>query len=333
MSTSRIVINNLLAFSLLVLLTAIQYYVSDPTPEQVQTRFRIGINPWPGYAALLLAEEKGFFDAVDIPVELVEISSLADIRRAFERNRINIMTGTLAEVVEAAERTGRNVEFPLILDYSDGGDVLLAKPGIQSVADLRGKRLGVELGSLGVYVAQRALETHALSFSDVTLVPMEQIHSGEMLEEGRLDAIVSYPPFSEEVQRKGSMNQVFSSSDIPGEVIDVLSMDAEFYVKHEKEVDQLIAVWDRAVRYCREYPEDAMVIMARRTGLTVDEFKRGYAGVTLMTSDEVKAVATLDSLTAAVERVKQIFFPEKSDDKTRSAEQYIGAKIKEQLTP
>ena len=55
---------------------------------------RVGINPWPGYGPLFLAADKGFFAEEGIDVELVELTSLADVRRAFERGQIDGMTSS-----------------------------------------------------------------------------------------------------------------------------------------------------------------------------------------------------------------------------------------------
>jgi len=56
---------------------------------------RIGFNPWPGYEFIYLAKVKGFYEANDIDVKLVELNALGDVRRAFERGQIDIMASTM----------------------------------------------------------------------------------------------------------------------------------------------------------------------------------------------------------------------------------------------
>ena len=53
---------------------------------------RIGFNPWPGYEFIYLAKVKGFYEANDIDVKLVELNALGDVRRAFKNNKL---TGVL----------------------------------------------------------------------------------------------------------------------------------------------------------------------------------------------------------------------------------------------
>ena len=68
------------------------------SPEK-PTTLRVGINPWPGYEFLYLAQEKGFYRDAGLDVRLVEFSSLADTRRAYERGQINAIGTTVIEVL------------------------------------------------------------------------------------------------------------------------------------------------------------------------------------------------------------------------------------------
>ena len=60
-----------------------------------QPPVRIGINFWPGYEFLYLAEKQGFFKQEGVPVELIQFSSMGDARRAFERGQVDAMAVTL----------------------------------------------------------------------------------------------------------------------------------------------------------------------------------------------------------------------------------------------
>ncbi len=133
---------------------------------------RIGINAWPGYEHLALTKQLGYYLDEGLEVKLIPFQTLADGRRAFEKGHIDIMAGTLMEFYSAREVSGINPVIFLVADFSNGGDMLLAHKDIKNVASLKGKKLGLEAGSIDVLTAANALASAQLNFSDVTLVPL-----------------------------------------------------------------------------------------------------------------------------------------------------------------
>ena len=137
---------------LLIALTFLLAACLDRSDEPI----RIGINPWPGYEPLFLAHTQGFFEEEGVTVELVEFSSLGDVRRAFERGQVDGMASSLIEVIQANERSAREPRVFLIVDFSAGADVLVVDQSIKTLQDLKGKRIAAEAASLSMFiVAQR----------------------------------------------------------------------------------------------------------------------------------------------------------------------------------
>ncbi len=134
---------------------------------------RLGVNPWPGYEPLFLAKERGLFARHDLPIELVEFTSVGDCLRGFQQGDVDAMTCTLVEVA-----LGRQINFAgppipiLVTDSSRGADVILATPAVQRIPDLRGRRVGVEAASLGLFLLQRALSLHDVPREAITVVPL-----------------------------------------------------------------------------------------------------------------------------------------------------------------
>jgi len=97
---------------------------------------RVALNPWPGYAFLFLAQEKGYFADEGVNVELVELSSLSDVRKAFERGQVDGMASSLVEVLEVSKNSNRQAVVSLMADYSNGADVILAGKRFADVVSL-----------------------------------------------------------------------------------------------------------------------------------------------------------------------------------------------------
>lgn len=249
---------------------------------------RIGANVWPGYEAIFLARTKGFYELEGVRVELVEFGSLPDVRRAFERGQIDAMATTVIEVIQVREFSNRRPQVFLISDYSDGADVVLGTDDVDSITALKGRKVGAEPASLGVFLLTRALEEHGLSLDDVKVMPMDQSNMRTALAEGRVDAIVTYPPVSARTQADGA-RVLFTSSEILHEVVDVLSVDASILQHREADIAAIIRAWDRAVAYMRAEPSDANRINAARTGMTPAGFAQSLDGIRITNSREQAA--------------------------------------------
>lgn len=245
---------------------------------------RIGINAWPGYEFLYLAQEKGFYRDEGVDIRILEFSSLSDARRAYERGQIDGLGTTVIDVLQIRDHSNRAPQIVQVVDYSDGADMVLARPGITSSATLRGKRIGVELGSLGVYILARCLEKHQLAPSDITLVSADQMSMEKEFLKGDLDAIVTYPPTSVKLLNGGKAHQFFTSAEIPGEVLDVIAVKARLTKFRAPDISKLLRAFHRAVEYSARNPADAYAIMSAREGLTSEEFATALRAGTRLVS-------------------------------------------------
>lgn len=244
-----------------------------PAPE-----LRIGINPWPGYEHFYLAQELGLYDTTLVRVRVVELSSLSDTRRAFERGQLDAFASTLVEVLAARSNSARRPRVVLVTDYSNGADVVIGGPGVRSLAGLRGRRVGVEPATLNVYLLSRALEGVGLSLDDVTLVPVNLLQMPPALREHRVDAVVTYPPASVSILQQPGMTVLFSSASLPGEIIDVASVDSGFLLDHPQAAAELLRGFEAARHYAGTHPEDAVARMAARERLSPEDFAATVAG-------------------------------------------------------
>jgi NitT/TauT family transport system substrate-binding protein len=233
---------------------------------------RIGINAWPGYEFLYLAQELGYYEDEGVPVEIVEFNSLSDARRSFERGQLDGIGTTCVEVMLVRNNTSRSPKIVQAVDYSDGGDVIVARGDIASVRDLSGKRVGVEMSSLGVFILAEAVEQHQLTLSDMVLIPRDQLSMAEDFSSGTLDALVTYPPVSISAMKEPGVSIIFSTSEIPGVVVDVIAIDAPIIRERKGEVVGLLRAFHRARAYATEQPDRANATMAKREHITTEEF-------------------------------------------------------------
>ena len=290
--------------ALAVFIGAAAYFSS---PNQTNSPIRIGINFWPGYEYLFLAREKGFYAAEAIEVDLVETASLDDLRRAYERGTIDGMASSIIEVVQATANSGRVAQIALVPDFSDGADVILARDPIKSINDLKGKRVGMEIASLGQYIVTRALSVNGLTPEDIETVPLSQEQMVDAMASGAVDAVMTYPPVSVELLNQENVNQIFDSADIPGEVADVVSFDPEVIKGRRDDIVKFTRAWNRALEYALANPDDAHQISGERMGITKEEFADSLGGIKLLgLSDQGPLFRDGGQLETAVAFIKSI---------------------------
>ena len=267
----------------------------------------MGINPWPGYEFLYLAQEKGFFEAEGASIDLVEYGSLGDVARAFQRDQVDGMTSTLVEVLQVCARGDRCPKAVMVTDYSDGADVLLARRGVTSIAGLAGRRVAAEPASLSSYILARALDSHGLTFDDVDVKPLDVNAIPEALREGRVDAAVAYPPVALALRDRPDMRVLFSSADIPGEVVDVVSIDPAVIDSRPADVRGLLRGWARALEYAESNPREAHAIMARRERITPAAFRQSLNGLDVISLPrQGRLLEPGGRLSETVERVRDM---------------------------
>ncbi|MFT5467036.1 MAG: NitT/TauT family transport system substrate-binding protein [Verrucomicrobiales bacterium] len=245
----------------------------EPPPPPLM----VGTNLWLGYEPLHLARELDFFEKED--VRLVDYSSATQVIQAFRNKGIQAAALTLDEVLLLRE-TGIDVTIILANDISDGGDVVLGRPGITSLDQLKGKSVGVETSALGAYVLARALQSVNLKQGDVRVVPLEVDEHESAFESGELDAVVTFEPVRSKLL-EGGASLLFDSSQIPGEIVDVVVVRRELLMEREGQLITLLRGWYRALEYLEQKPDDACEKMAKRLGISPDEVLKGYEGLHL----------------------------------------------------
>ncbi|NNC68634.1 MAG: ABC transporter substrate-binding protein [Gammaproteobacteria bacterium] len=267
----------LIAATLLLLV----YISSNPYVSKLET-IRIGIHQCTGHEHLFIAKKQGFFKQAGLDVELVELSSLTEVRRAFERGKVDGMASTLIEVLEAFKYSGKIAQPVLIIDYSNGADEILGSTKINTIKELKGKKIGVESGSLSTYLVSRALEMNDIKSSEVVIMPMELHDMPTALKTGKVDAITSYPPTSVAIKKQMGVNVLFDSSTIPNEILDVIAINKEVLAKNPELQKQLLQTWKLTLDYTRNYSEEAYNILTERLMISVNDFKQAMDHINLV---------------------------------------------------
>lgn len=266
-----------LVFCLLALAGLVCGCVDDPHP-----RLRVGTFTWPGYEPFFLARSLGYYDEASI--QLVEYPAAAEAILAYKHRAIDAATVTLDEFARLAA-DGHDACIVLMIDYSHGSDVILAREGIADLAALKGRRIGVEAQSLGGFVLSRALEIAGIEMSEVQVVAQRQDELEQAIQQGKLDAVVTYEPYSTRIAAAGA-RRIFDSSQIPGEIADVLITRRALAERPSAPMVHLAAGWFRALAYLDSQRSDAAARIAPRHRISPAEFLETLDGIRFVSLEE-----------------------------------------------
>jgi NitT/TauT family transport system substrate-binding protein len=276
-------------------------WVAACAHAQAQELIRIGTNLWPGYAPLHLAADRHEWDKRS-RIRLVDYPSTSEVMRAFRNGLIEGAAVTLDELLVLADG-GVPATAVLVFDISMGGDAIIARPELTDVTDLRGKRIGVESGALGAYVLTRALELHELSLQDVEIVSVDLGSHEDTFTEGAVDAVVTFEPVRSRLLKAGG-REIFSSREIPGEIVDVLAVRNDILSSDARVVREIIDGWFEALNYLSTNPEEACAAISRRLRIPPESVRESYARLELPDRDRNRALLG-GSLTPVLTRLHE----------------------------
>ncbi|MDD2800258.1 MAG: ABC transporter substrate-binding protein [Methylobacter sp.] len=238
----------------------------------------IASHVWPGYELMFLARKEGW---PPTPQELTLVetdSATASLNALFEGKVIGAAL-TLDEMLRARDQ-GLSLTAVLVFDVSAGADMLLAKPGIETLTDLMGKRVGVEQSAVGALMLEKALQASHLSASDIIKVPARIDEHVSAWQEDRVDALITYAPVATQLLEKDA-NRLFDSRDIPDTIFDVLAIKSEFLQTYAETLGKLIGSHFKARDHLIHNPQDASYRLASRLGLLGPEVLASYQGLEL----------------------------------------------------
>ena len=257
-----------------VLLAFLALVVASCSSQSFAPELRLSITDWPGYEYFYLASRQGLDQRQGYRLQVDQFASLEDQRRAFSQGLVDAIATTLpGAVCICREAPSRCPVIVLVLDQSNGADQLIGMAPLRSPADLVGKRVGLESDLLAVFMLLRSLDGTGLHLGDIELVYATPKALVDQFMRGELDAIVSYSPHSDAFLLADPRWRVlFSSSEIPGEVVDVLAVSPALLRDHPAQVKALVNTWWDARALAVEQPQMAAALMAQRQGVTPQQF-------------------------------------------------------------
>lgn len=254
---------------------------------------KVGYSDWPGWVAWQVAIDKGWFKeaGVDVDFEWFDYSASMD---AFAAGKIDAVTMTNGDALVTGAGGGKSV-MAMLTDYSNGNDMIIGKPGVKSIKDLKGKKVAVEQGLVEHLLLLDGLKKNGLKESDVTLVNAKTNEMPQMLASGDVAAVGAWQPISGQAMKLvPGARPIYTSANEPGLIYDVLAVNPVSFSTRKAEWAKVVKVWDKVVAYIEDpkTQPDAVKIMAARVGVEPAAYLPLLKGTKLLNVAEGKKLYT-----------------------------------------
>ena len=273
---------------------ALSIGVAAPALAQEKTEFRVAWSIYVGWMPWGYLEESGIMDKwadkYGIDVEIVQINDYVESINQYTAGAFDGVSATNMDTLSIPSGGGVDTTALIVGDFSNGNDAVILK-GDGALADLAGKPVNLVELSVSHYLLARALDSVGLKESD--LASVINTSDADMIAAFATDdveAVVTWNPLVSTILEDPSANKLFDSSDIPGEIIDLMVVNTETLAANPDFGKALVGAWYEVMGLMAAGDEDVLTAMAVASGTDLDGYKSQLAS-TEMFYDPADAVA------------------------------------------
>ncbi|MGE0371353.1 MAG: putative urea ABC transporter substrate-binding protein [Gammaproteobacteria bacterium] len=213
----------LVALALLLCCAAPGAFAAEKTKFRVAWSIYVGWMPWE-YAASQGIVKK-WADKYGIEIEVVQINDYIESINQYTAGAFDgcVMTNMDALTIPAAG--GVDSTALIVGDFSNGNDGIVLKKAA-ALKDIKGRSVNLVELSVSHYLLARALDTVGLKEKDITVVNTSDADIVAAFSSPDVTALVTWNPQLSEVASMPGATPVFDSSQIPGEIIDMMVVNS-----------------------------------------------------------------------------------------------------------
>jgi NitT/TauT family transport system substrate-binding protein len=243
-----------------LLMSACGSSTSSGTSTKYSGTIHIASSTWTGYALIYLANAKGIWKQHGLDVNFKDVEDPNDRLIALAAGRLEGMASTVDAFARQQSNGVAAVEvFPI--DASVGGDGILAANSIQSVADLKGKTVGVNQGSVSEWFLAQVLEKNGLHLSDVKETNMTSGAAGAAFVASKIDVAVTWEPWLSRAKTRTDGHILVSSAKYPDLIMDSFAFRKDFVQKYPDTVKDFMKAYYDAYNWMQANKTEALKVI------------------------------------------------------------------------
>ncbi|ODN67416.1 MULTISPECIES: putative urea ABC transporter substrate-binding protein [Methylophaga] len=216
---------------------------------------------------------KKWADKYDIEIDVVQINDYIESINQYTAGQFDGCTMTNMDALTIPAAGGVDSTALIIGDFSNGNDGIVLKGSDKTLADIKGQRVNLVELSVSHYLLARALDSVKMSERDVTVVNTSDADLVGVFNAADVTSTVTWNPLLSEITAVPNTTKVFDSSDIPGEIIDMLVVNTETLEANPAFGKALTGAWYEIMAKMQAGDEEALTMMAEASGTDLAGYK------------------------------------------------------------
>ncbi|MEP2641509.1 putative urea ABC transporter substrate-binding protein [Roseobacter sp.] len=297
----------LISFTAMALCLATSGHAQEKTDFKVAWSIYVGWMPW-GYL-----EESGIMDKwadkYGIDVEIVQINDYVESINQYTAGQFDGVSATNMDTLSIPAGGGIDTTALIVGDYSNGNDAVILK-GDGDLASLADKPVNLVELSVSHYLLARGLDTVGLSERD--LGGVINTSDADMIAAFAADdvqAVVTWNPLVSSILEDPTAKKLFDSSDIPGEIIDLMVVNTETLAANPDFGKAIVGAWYEVMGLMAAGDTDVLTAMAEASGTNLAGYQAQLASTEMFyTPADAVAFTTDAALPATMTNVAEFLF-------------------------
>ncbi len=282
------------------------------TPDQgaQRTDFSIGWSIYAGWMPWPYAQQAGIVkkwaDKYGIKINVVQVNDYVESINQYTAGKFDGVTVTNMDALTIPAAGGKDSSAIIVGDYSNGNDGILLR-GADQMRAIKGQQVYLVELSVSHYLLARGLETAGLKPTDVKTVNTSDADIVGAFGSPQAKAVVAWNPQLSVMKNQPGVAQVFSSAQIPGEILDLMVVDTATLKANPNLGKALTGIWYETVSLMQRQDAEgraARAAMAKLAGSTPESFDSQLSTTHLYT--DPKAAVTATSAPALIKTMTQV---------------------------
>jgi len=269
----------------------------------------VGWMPW-GYAADTGIVKK-WADKYGITIEVKQFNDYVESINQYTAGAFDALTVTNMDALSIPAAGGVDTTAVIMGDFSNGNDAVILK-NKPELAAIKGQKVNLVEFSVSHYLLARALESVKLSEKDVTVVNTSDADIAAAYKTPEVTAVVTWNPIVSEVLASPDAKKVFDSSQIPGEIMDLLVVNTDVAKDNPNFAKALVGIWYETITKMRKEDAEGKAdreAMAKASGTDLAGFNGQLASTRLFwTPEEAASFTKGATIGATMNHVRTFLF-------------------------
>lgn len=269
-----------------VLLLLLSFFLSPLSAQaEVKHKFKVAWTIYAGWMPWDYAQNAGIVKKwakkYGIDIDVVQINDYIESINQYTAGQFDGCTMTNMDALTIPAAGGVDSTALIIGDFSNGNDGIVLKGTNKKLADIKGQNVNLVELSVSHYLLARALESIGLSEKDVNVVNTSDADLVGAFNSSDVTSAVTWNPLLSEILSKPDTTEVFDSSKIPGEIIDMMVVNTKTLHDNPDFGKALVGAWYEIMAKMKAGDKDALTFMAKQSGTDLKGYKSQLAATKL----------------------------------------------------